>query len=152
MLLIAAIMASLRQSLNEVRARVLASIRHSAVGAIMLENLVAVTVLSTVATAALVGLSTANIARGKLDGQAQAEYATRNMMECIFGLKFQTTTTEYSTSTCASAPSDYTITNIATTTPEGLQRIAVIIRRGDKTLLEVETIRASLDKLRYESR
>ena len=143
---------SVRRTLASARRRILA-LRGDPTGALLLETLIAVTILMVISIAALVGLSTTQIARGTLERSAQAEYVTRNFMECIFGLTFQTTTAEYPTSSCPSFPSGYIVTTTqrAEADDPDLQRIIVSVGTLDKTLIQLETIRANQEKIRFRA-
>lgn len=109
----------------------------------MVEMIVSVTVLITLTTSTLIGVSAAQQARVKLDRQALAENIARNQMEFIFSLDYLTSTGLYSTTNLW--PSEFQVTATSTvetqTTSTDLQRIRVRILLEGEELLQLDTFR-----------
>ena len=131
-------------------ARRLRSLIADGKGVLMLETIVGVTVLSVLATAALIGLSATQRARGNIDRQAIAENLARNQMEYVFSQTYQTASTDYSAVT--SFPDGYSVasTQELVDGDSDLQKITTTIIKGGRTLISLETYRAN-EALRNES-
>ena len=114
-------------------------------GVSLLESIVAVTVFTMVGGATLVGLSAIQRVRVNLERQAMAENIARNQMEYIFSLDYQTTISQYSSTT---VPSGYHVTNVQQVEEiiEGdsnLQKITVTVSLDGEELLVLETYRTN---------
>ncbi len=112
--------------------------------ALLLEAIVGVTVLITVAGATLVGLSASQRVRVTLVRQAFAENLVRNQMEYIFNLSYHTSTAAYSTIT--STPSGYSVLaaqELVDASDTGLQKISVTVFHEGENILVVETLRSN---------
>ena len=121
-------------------------------GALLLEALIAVTVFTSVAVAALAGVSGFQRAKAVIETQAEVENIARNQMEYAF---YQTylvpdvtppLTWVYYTSTTTTSP--YTVTAGATSTSafptdDQVQQIVVTVMKGAKVELVVETLRTN---------
>ena len=120
-------------------------------GALLLETLIAVTVMISVASAAMVGLSATQRTRTNLENQAMAENILRNQMEYIFAFPYQTTSAQYQAIT---VPSGYQVSNVQTVEElvagnSDLQKITVTVSHNGSELLVLETYRTNEQS--YES-
>ena len=114
-------------------------------GALLLETLIAVTVMMSVASAAMVGLSATQRTRVSLERQAMAENILRNQMEYIFSFPYQTTTVQYQAIT---VPSGYQVSNVQQVEElvagnSDLQKITVTVSYNGSELLVLETYRTN---------
>ena len=62
-------------------------------GVVLLETVIAVTVLLTISASTLIAFSATQRARGAVDRSAAAENVVRNQMEYIFNQKYHSSTT-----------------------------------------------------------
>ena len=113
--------------------------------ALLIETITAVTVLTTLASVTLVGMSTAQIARGKLERQADAETIARNQMEHLFTLPYQGPTSTYPA--IASLPPNYSVTAQSGVvdgfeSDGSIAKVVVTITHNGKEILVLETVRA----------
>ena len=113
-------------------------------GALLMETMIALTLLTGVGTMLLVGLQTTNRSGAHTESQRIRELIARNQMEDIFNSPFLTPTSTSSYPAITSIDSNHTVTN--TTAPYGsdpiIQRIIVTVTWGDRGELVVETLRA----------
>ena len=114
-------------------------------GALMVETIMAVTVMSMVAISALVGLSANQRARSIIEDQAIAETTVRNQMEYMLDLAYRPVGNPYP---ATSTPSGYTVTTSAKAvtnfeTDTEIQKITVAVSKGDRHILVVDTFRAN---------
>jgi len=120
-------------------------------GALLLETLIAVTVMISVATATMVGLSATQKVRTDLERQAMAENIVRNQMEYIWSFPYQTTSAQYQVTT---VPSGYQVSNVQQVEEliagnSNLQKITVTVSHDGSELLVLETYRTN--ELSYDS-
>ena len=112
--------------------------------ALLLEAIVGVTVLITVAGSTLVGLSASQRVRVTLDRQAFAENLVRNQMEYIISLSYHTSTNAYPTIT--STPSGYSVLaaqELVDASDDDLQKISVTVTHEGESILVVDTLRSN---------
>ncbi len=118
--------------------------------ALLIETMVAASIMTTLSIVTLAGLSTTQTARVIVESQAETEFLARNQMEAIFQRAFKapslTSTVSYTSVT--NTKSGYTVTNTvqpitAASTDAKISKIVVTIARDGVTLLELETIRAN---------
>ena len=118
-------------------------------GSIMLESIIAITVLVTTSIATLTGLSALNSARPNLERMATAENLLRNQMEYVFSLDYQPAPHTYPSIT--STPAGFGVIAVATEYVAGdpevqIVTVTVTVTHGTTTndILEVETVRIGL--------
>ena len=109
--------------------------------AVLLEAVVGVTVLVTIAGASLMGLSATLKARTILDRDAAVENIIRNQMEAVFQGSYLTSTGFYPASVNIPAGYSVTASQAAVSGDMKLQKITVTVSYGNKDLLVVETLR-----------
>ena len=135
--------AKVRHMAGGVRRR-LEALARDRKGALLVETMIALTLLTGVGTMLLVGLQTTNRSGAHSESQRIREQIGRNQMEYIFNSVFLTPTATSSYTTITSIDQNHTVTN--TTAPyesdPSLQRIIVTVEWGDRGELVLETLRA----------
>ena len=120
-------------------------------GALMIEAVIGVTVMVSLAAAALVGLSATQRARLTIDTQAIAENIVRNQMEDSFSRTYTAWPNPYPSLLATQSsryPSEY---SVAVTTEEvtafsgdpDIQKVVVTVSKGNEVILVVETLRGN---------
>ena len=113
-------------------------------GALLMETMIALTLLTGGGTMLLVGLQTTNRSGAHTESQRIREEIARNQMEDIFNRVFLTPTSTSSYPTITAIDPNHTVTN--TTAPYSgdpiIQRIIVTVTWGDRGDLVLETLRA----------
>ena len=112
----------------------------------MLETLIAVTILVTLASATLIGARTAQSLRTSVDRQSIAENVARNQMEYIFSLPYRPPPTPYPAIT--STPDGYLVTTTVGlfagyASDANFQVITVEVTGAGQSLLKLSTLRAN---------
>ena len=112
-------------------------------GALLLETIIAITLLGSVGTALVVGLQTTNRSGAFTESQGIREEIARNQMEDIFSRAFLGPTTTSSYPVITSVDPNHSVTN--STAPysgdPNIQLITVTVEWGDRGTLVLETLR-----------
>ncbi len=117
---------------------------HSESGVTLIETVVALAILGTIAVIFLSGLTTTSKAAFIFDEQATAESLARSQMEWAQNTDYVYDTTEYSPTTIPSGK-DYinysaTITTESLNNPDdGIQKITVIVKRFGETVIKLQS-------------
>ena len=115
-------------------------------GSSLLEVLVALAILGTIAVVFLSAISSAQVGAAKIEERAVAEHLARNQIEDIRSSPYCCDNPYLVT---VSPPSEYTvIINTIDVSPseylDSLQKVVVLICRGERVILELETYKANL--------
>ena len=110
-------------------------------GVVLLETVIAVTVLLTISASTLIAFSATQRARGAVERSATAENVVRNQMEYIFNQKYHSSTAAYTSVT--STPEGYSVVanQEIVSGDSQLQKISVTVSHDGVTLFTVETLR-----------
>ena len=110
-------------------------------GGLILETVIAVTVMAMAGTALATGLSTTYISFGQIESQSIAENIGRNQMESIFSSPYLDPPTTYPSIT---TPSGYDVTAVAEEYVLGdprVEKIVVTVTGNGQGVLTLETLR-----------
>ena len=111
-------------------------------GALLIESVVAITVLALIGAAVLSGVSSSRTTGVRVEHKAIAEKVARNQMEYVFSLPYQNPqSTPYPT---VVAPEGYSVTVVANEYKSGItdiEKIIVNVLHRNQNILLLETLR-----------
>jgi len=124
----------------------LSSLTTGRAGGLMIETVVAVSLMTVVGTAVLSGLSTTHISGAKTEQQSIAENIARNQMASIFAASYKTNGQDYPAVALPASQATYSVTagsdEVATTTNACIQKIMVNVRFEGRRVMDLESIKS----------
>ncbi len=112
-------------------------------GVTLIETVVALAILGTIAVTFLSGLATTSRAAFIADEQATAESLAESQMECAKNVNYSYEATEYSPAPIPSDKDYLNYTAAITAEPlynpdDGIQRITITVKRSNKEVIKLE--------------
>ncbi len=129
----------LRQRTNPIR-----QLHRNTVGGMLVESLVGITVITTIASVSFLAVSTATRASARAEQSAIAENVARNQMEWVFSQPYAAPATGY---TATSTPSGYSAFVTTSLLPDfaadtSIEKITITVNFGAEEIISIETIRS----------
>ena len=141
-------MHSINQTKRLLRQRLQAACK-GAQGSILIEAVIALTIIGALGTAVVMGVGTAHTSGDIVETHSTAETLARNQMEYVFTQDYAIPSGPYDS--IADAPPGYTVTAQAWEFTEGnalivnddnIERVIVTVNKGGQSVLVLETLRA----------
>jgi len=125
----------------------ISALARQPMGGLMIETVVAVSLMTVVGTAVLSGLSTTHISGAHTERQSVAENIARNQMASIFAATYETNGDSYPAVTLPASQSSYSVTadseEVDTLNPNAcIQKVIVTVSFEGQAVMNLESIKS----------